>query len=190
MSSTGGVGGGSGRRSGPIDTVAKPERRKVGYTGADKSWTGLIKDYKGTGPVDVVFPPGIELKSVTVNLRTTEQTHEMRAKFNSSIRKNWMKKLGKEQKAALLAAGISEADIKAMAEDGIVPDTHRVHHKVPLEWGGSNEESNFVLIQNDPFHKALTSAQNMKTDVTNGQTVADWPTPAGIVFPSTVAPPA
>jgi hypothetical protein len=174
-----------GRRTSAADEVPALPRKKVGYTGSGSTYTGYIKNYKGGGEVDVVFPPGVALTSVKVDLRTKDETKPLRDKFDSSIRKNWMKKLAKDPatRAQLAAAGISEADLKAMEQDGLVPDTHRVHHKVPLEWGGSNDDTNFVLIQQDPYHKALTSAQNMKTDVTDGSTVSDWPVPNGIVFP-------
>lgn len=35
-----------------------------------------------------------------------------------------------------------------------------MHHKIPLDGGGTNSYDNFVLIQNEAYHKVLTNYQN------------------------------
>ena len=39
-----------------------------------------------------------------------------------------------------------------MKEYGLVPDGWQVHHKIPLDQGGTNDVENLVLIKNDPYH--------------------------------------
>jgi hypothetical protein len=35
-----------------------------------------------------------------------------------------------------------------------------MHHKLPLDDGGTHSFDNPVLIQNEPYHKAITNYQN------------------------------
>ncbi len=83
---------------------------------------------------------------------------EKRKKFNSSARKNFMKNLG-QNSSALAAAGFSPEDIEKM-QAGYVPKGWQVHHVIPLDDGGTNEEENLVLIKNDPYHIVVTNHQN------------------------------
>ncbi|MBB1150800.1 HNH endonuclease [Myroides sp. NP-2] len=60
-----------------------------------------------------------------------------------------------------------------------------VHHKLPLDDGGTNDFSNLVLIKNDPYHQALTNYQNK---VTKGMKAGDsksvtWYTMEGNIYP-------
>jgi hypothetical protein len=65
------------------------------------------------------------------------------------------------------------------------PDGYQVHHKLPLDDGGTNDFDNLVLIKNDPYHKALTNAQKALTrDMKPGQTIeVDFPAPEGFMYP-------
>lgn len=63
----------------------------------------------------------------------------------------------------LRKAGFSETEITATIkkmEDGYVPTGYQVHHKYPLDDGGTNDFSNLVLIKNEPYHKAITAFHN------------------------------
>ena len=42
-----------------------------------------------------------------------------------------------------------------MLTKGISPKGYQVHHKIPLDDGGTNEQNNFILIRNDIEHRAL-----------------------------------
>ncbi len=73
-------------------------------------------------------------RNVTFNKRSPEDTAQLRKDF-SKVRKD-------------------------LIEDGLVPDGWQVHHKLPLDQGGTNDLENLVLIKNDPYHKVITNEQN------------------------------
>jgi hypothetical protein len=68
-----------------------------------------------------------------------------------------------------------------------VPNGYQVHHKLPIDDGGTIDFSNLILIINDPYHRILTKTQ--KT-LTKGMKVGEsikykWPIPDDFVYPST-----
>ena len=68
-----------------------------------------------------------------------------------------------------------------------MPQGWQVHHKLPLDDGGTNSFDNLVLIKNDPHHIALTNAQRtLVGDLAVGQSrQVDFPIPRGFVYPPT-----
>ncbi|WP_246873107.1 HNH endonuclease signature motif containing protein [Pantoea ananatis] len=68
---------------------------------------------------------------------------------------------------------------------GNVPPGWQVHHKIPLDDGGTNELDNLVLIQNSPYHSALTKSQaNITKGVPyNSGSEVLWPSPKGVIYP-------
>lgn len=67
----------------------------------------------------------------------------------------------------------------------IVPIGWQVHHKLPLDDGGTNSYDNLVLIKNDPYHKVITNAQmNATRGLKPGESkTMNWPIPDGFVYP-------
>jgi hypothetical protein len=55
-----------------------------------------------------------------------------------------------------------------------------------LDDGGTNAFDNLVLIQDDPFHKALSNLQReVASSLKPGDTVTvAWPVPDGFVYPA------
>ena len=47
-----------------------------------------------------------------------------------------------------------------MAKDGKAPQGYQVHHRIPLDDGGTNSRANFILIRNDVEHRALHGYYN------------------------------
>jgi uncharacterized protein len=88
------------------------------------------------------------------------------------------------QVAALKRAGLDDAQIARLAE-GKIPQGWQVHHKLPLDDGGTNAPSNLVLIKNDPYHIGITNAQRtLVGDLTVGSSrQVDFPVPNGVVYP-------
>jgi hypothetical protein len=76
--------------------------------------------------------------------------------------------------------------IERMRTKGRPPRNWQVHHKLPLDDGGTNDFDNLVLIKNDPYHKAITNAQRKLTKgIEPGQTKEiDFPVPEGFLFPT------
>jgi hypothetical protein len=89
-----------------------------------------------------------------------------------------VKDLAENHTAALRDAGISDEDIASMA-NGNMPQDYQVHHKLPLDDGGTNATSNLLLIKQDPDHILITICQNEQTrGKSAGQTrTLEWPMP-------------
>ncbi|MDQ0269193.1 T7SS effector LXG polymorphic toxin [Cytobacillus purgationiresistens] len=127
-------------------------------------------------------------KEVSYTKRDREEFKQLRKKFNSSERKNFLQDLASDEKKIkqLFDAGLTETDIKNL-KSGLVPDGYQVHHKLPLDDGGTNDFINLILIKNDPYHKVLTNSQK---GLTKGMKVGDsinikWPIPEGFIYPKT-----
>lgn len=96
-----------------------------------------------------------------------------------------MKELASEDSAALKKAGLTDDEILEMKTNGKTPDGYQVHHKQPIEWGGTNSHSNLILIENDPYHLAFNSAMGWIADrkVPPGTTIQiPVPIPSGKVY--------
>ena len=130
--------------------------------------------------------PGVSVQQVSYTKRARAELDRLRAAFNSTERASFVRSLANDpQKVAKLReAGLSDAQIQ-MLRDGRIPQGWQVHHKLPLDDGGTNAHSNLVLIKNEPYHKVITNAQNAATrGMTEGQTrILDWPIPEGFVYP-------
>jgi hypothetical protein len=81
--------------------------------------------------------------------------------------------------------GLSDDNLNRIKQ-GLVPKGYQVHHKLSLDDGGDNSFSNLVVIQNDPYHLAVTVLQNGSTRaLLPGQTqVLDWPTVDDYIYPN------
>ena len=73
-----------------------------------------------------------------------------------------------------------------MKKKGRPPTGWQVHHKLPLDDGGTNDIDNLILVKNDPYHQAITNAQNDLTkDLKPGETIEiDFPIPEGFIYPN------
>ncbi|WP_258166058.1 HNH endonuclease [Bacillus sp. MYb209] len=85
----------------------------------------------------------------------------------------------------LKKSGISDNDIEDMKEYALVPDGWQVHHKTPLDQGGTNDVENLVLIKNHPYHKVITNEQNSLTKgmKPGDSKIIDFPIPKGDIYP-------
>lgn len=140
-------------------------------------------DFTGKLKGEDVTLPGVTVQTVTYTKRDTEELDRLRKEFNYSERANFLKSLG-EDPDILLQAGFSETDIKSI-QNGTVPPGWQVHHKLPLDDGGTNDPSNLVLIKNDPYHKVITNFQNaFAKTLSPGETkVVEFPIPEGNIYP-------
>jgi hypothetical protein len=68
---------------------------------------------------------------------------------------------------------------------GIRPDGWQVHHKLPLDDGGTNAFDNLVLSKYEPYHKVFTNHQNAVTKgLRQGETrLVEFPVPDDFVYP-------
>ena len=125
----------------------------------------------------------VSIKNVSYIKRNAAELQSLRTEFNTSTRKAFLQDLGKNSEY-LKNAGFSETDILKI-QNGRVPNGWQVHHKLPLDAGGSNTFDNLVLIQNEPYQKVLTNYQNSiagQMKAGEVQTV-QWPMPNGNIYP-------
>ncbi len=129
---------------------------------------------------------GVSTKRIEYRKRPRPEYADLRKQFDGGKRQEFLKRLASDpQQIKLLKdAGISETGLQKM-RDGRVPDGWQVHHKLPLDDGGTNDPSNLVLIKNNPAHQVLTNAQSsLVGDLTEGQIrTVDFPVPDGKVYP-------
>lgn len=142
-------------------------------------FTGKLKG------LDVVLP-GVKTRPLSYTKRTKAASEAMRKEFNNKVRSKFAKDLvnDPEKLAKLKEAGLGAADIKKL-QNGEMPTGYWVHHKVPLDDGGTNNFDNLVLIKNDPYHKAITIEHNaLIKGMKEGETkVFDFPIPDGFIYP-------
>ncbi|GLZ63372.1 hypothetical protein Bamy02_04250 [Bacillus amyloliquefaciens] len=143
------------------------------------AYAGILQDIENTHNVKV--------KEISYTKRSPEETAILRRKFNSSIKKQFLKGLSNDPNKVkkLKKAGLTDKDIARM-KDGLNLKGYQVHHKLPLDDGGTNDMDNLTLIKNDPYHKAITNEQNSLTKgLTPGETKKiNWPIPNGEIYPS------
>jgi hypothetical protein len=129
---------------------------------------------------------GIEVRSVDYLKRDRASYDQLRREFNGGVRRDFLQSLASnpEQLAALRRAGLDDAAIERIAQ-GRVPQGWQVHHKLPLDDGGTNAFDNLVLIRNDPYHIGITNAQQQLVGgLQPGQSArVDWPVVPGVVYP-------
>jgi regulation of enolase protein 1 (concanavalin A-like superfamily) len=115
---------------------------------------------------------GTQKSYVEVRKVEPEIAAAYRADFDSNVRRNFLKDLANtpQKEHQLRSAGFSTGDINRM-KDGLVPIGFEVHHKQPLDWGGTNSFDNLVLIKETPYHAALTNVQN---ELSSGLDPGDW----------------
>ncbi|MBC1564831.1 T7SS effector LXG polymorphic toxin [Listeria booriae] len=144
------------------------------------------KEHVGTLKKQEVRLPDVFEQSVNYTKRDRVEFNTLRKEFDSGVRSKFLKSLANDNSmvGTFEKAGLSAQDIKKM-EAGKVPTGYQVHHKLPLDDGGTNDFKNLILIKNDPFHKVLTNTQKTLTkDLNVGETKKiDWPIPKGSIYP-------
>ena len=143
------------------------------------------EDYVGILRGERVILPDVPTRTVQYTKRSTEQLKQIRKDFDK-VRPDFLKDLTNtpQKMNVLKEAGFSDADIITI-QTGKVPAGWQVHHKLPLDDGGTNDFSNLVLIENEPYHKTLTNAQrSLVGNLKAGETrVVEFPIPNGNVYP-------
>lgn len=143
--------------------------------------------YRGTvggKPVDL---PHVESVNVNYVKRDRAEYTQLRKDFDNGIRADFARNLvaTPERIVAAKRAGLDDTAI-ARLQDGKIPQGYQVHHKLPLDDGGTNSFDNLVLIQNSPYHTALTNAQReLVGDLpVGGSREVDFPVPNGDIYPA------
>ncbi len=162
------------------ETQSETEKETVteAQTTGNSSFTGMLRG-------EEVTLNDVNIQEIIIIKRSSAEVEQMRKKFNSSVRKNFLMDLGK-QPEYLKNAGFTDEEILVI-QRGYLPKGWQVHHKIPLEMGGTNDFSNLVLIQNEPYHKVFTNYQKqVMYGMKEGNTVkVTWPQPNGNIYPRT-----
>lgn len=149
---------------------------------ASSNGTAFVGRLRGV-PVEL---PGVSLRRIEYTKRAVEDLARLRAEFDSTVRKSFLQDLASDpvRVAKLRSAGLSDAQIELMSSGGC-PKGWQVHHKVPLDDGGTNDFENLVLSKYDPYHKVITNHQRAMTrGLGHGETrVLEFPVPDGFVYP-------
>ncbi len=123
---------------------------------------------------------GIDMKEVTF---TKSPTKTARSAFKE-VRRGFLQHLAENYSDELRKAGLSEAQIDTMRDQGRSPPNMNVHHKLPLSGGGKNVWDNLVLIPIEPHHSAIHRHSDPQiVDLGKGQSrtiVMAWP--AGPIY--------
>jgi hypothetical protein len=98
--------------------------------------------------------PGVDVVDMVYRRRAKEEQMALRFAFDTEIRHEFLKDLAKNGRDALLAAGMTGANLKTL-EAGRVPRGFQVHHIRPLSDNGTNDYANLVLIRAHPEHEAI-----------------------------------
>lgn len=169
-----------------VSERGKPPARKgtAKKKAEEKVFVGRIK----SRDLDVHYPPGYTVITYVYTKRSEAEREKLRSTFNSTARESFLKHLAAEKEAELRKAGLDDDDIQRV-KDGLCPVGWQVHHKKSIDDNGTNDFDNLVLIDNDPYHIAITNAQNTACgDLKPGESKRlDFPIPNGVVYPP-VAP--
>ncbi len=151
-------------------------------TTAGRKTDGYIATVRG----QKITLDNIDIQTVHYVKRGRVEYRDLRGEFTNGIRKDFLEHLASDPDtlAALKRAGLDDSQIARIA-NGMVPSGWQVHHKLPLDDGGTNDFSNLVLIKNDPYHIALTNTQrSLVGDLEVGQSrQIEFPVPHGSVYP-------
>jgi hypothetical protein len=123
--------------------------------GADNSGVTV---YHHTGAREMA---GFTYERVSYERREDRQHYKaLRYEFDRKERSAWLKEIGTTRRQELAAAGLSQKDIDRMVQEGRPPRGYQVHHRIPLDDGGTNKRENFILIRDDVEHRALHGYYN------------------------------
>ncbi|MED1426509.1 cytoplasmic protein, partial [Bacillus mycoides] len=176
--------GGSSLKSSFIDTYQTAKDKLSPYQYTKRTTDGDIFVGKLYG--EDVMLKDVKVDEITYSKRTREEAEQLRKEFDRSVRKDFLKSLVNDpvKLAELKNAGISDGGIELMKR-GKPPIGWQVHHNLPLDDGGTNAFENLTLIQNHPYHKAITNTQRTLTKgLQPGDSVdISWPIPKYNIYP-------
>lgn len=175
----------------PTETVKNASQSKIVESVLGKTPTSIldsgtskhIDEFAGMLRGEKVQLAGVKTQEIKYVKRNPEETEKLRKVFDSTERKKFLQHLA-EDVEKLKNAGLSDSDIARM-NDGLNPKGWQVHHKLPLDDGGTNDMDNLILIKNEPFHKTITNFQNVfaKQLNTGEAKIVKWPIPDGNIYP-------
>ena len=171
----------------PLDPYPPPDPEDVIPESEKRRRLAEKQPYEGKLRGETVPLKDMEVKQIDYKKRPDADRQKLRSEFNSTERTKFLKDTANDpgKVKQLKAAGLTDTDIAKM-KDGEGPDLYQVHHKLPLDDGGTNSQDNLVLVKQEPYHKTLTNAQKQLTGTMKPgevKTIA-WPIPPGFIYPN------
>ena len=124
---------------------------------------------------------GVIVKEINYTRRNPIEAAALRKEFDINIRKKFIIDLAKKP---IYANKFNSENFLRM-RNGNIPHNYSVHHKLPLDDGGTNNFDNLVLTKNEPYHKIFT---NMQSNATRKMLPGEsktilWAIPSGSIYP-------
>ena len=140
-----------------------------------------LTSYLGKYKKAHVLLDDVNISKINYLRRDRDEYNLLRSHFNNSVRPKFLKSLSDHPDAL----STFDSDNLLRLSNGNTPSGWQVHHKVPLDDGGTNNLDNLILIQNSPYHSALSKAQATITkDLPyNASKEVLWPSPKGVIYP-------
>ena len=159
---------------------------EVEGAGAKQPMKGSEGDFEGSLRNEKVTLTGVKTRRIRYTKRDPGEVAALRRAFDRAARKEFLRHLvaDPDRIAKLKSAGLTDLDIDDLGE-GLAPHLYEVHHKLPLDDGGTNDFSNLTLMMKEPYHKVITNAQNTLTrGMRPGESrELDFPVPEGFIYP-------
>ncbi|MFJ4395620.1 PAAR domain-containing protein [Pseudomonas sp. NPDC089396] len=144
---------------------------KVGARGP-KGYVGYLRG-------ESIELPGVRAETFLYVKRSATELKTLRQVFSASERPRFLKGLSKtaEDFASLKRAGFNDIEIARIQSGKLPNEDWQVHHIKPLDDGGTNDFENLVLLQNHPYHKAVTNVQRLfVSGLKEGESkLVEWP---------------
>nr|WP_318383591.1 HNH endonuclease [uncultured Enterobacter sp.] len=139
-----------------------------------------LSSYVGKYKKAHVLLDNVNVSELSYLRRDRAEYTVLRKEFNT-VRPGFLKSISSHPDAL---ATFDTNDLLRLKNGG-VPSGWEIHHKIPLDDGGTNALDNLVLIKRSPYHSTLSKAQGIITkDLPyNASVNVLWPSPNGVIYP-------
>ncbi|WP_435952933.1 HNH endonuclease signature motif containing protein [Dryocola sp. BD626] len=140
-----------------------------------------INSYLGKLRGESKIVNGITIQDINYVKRNPTDAAILRKEFDSTARKKFLTDIADTPEATNT---FNPSQLLRM-KNGKSPDGWDVHHKLPLDDGGTNTFDNLVLIEKEPYHKVFTNMQRSATKgmIPGESKVTPWAIPSGTIYP-------
>ncbi|WP_236348013.1 HNH endonuclease signature motif containing protein [Enterobacter cancerogenus] len=140
-----------------------------------------INGYFGKLRGELKLANKLTIKEINYTKRNPVDTSSLRREFDNTVRKKFLMDMASTPESM---NNFSPSQLLRL-RNGKTPEGWEVHHKLPLDDGGTNAFENLVLMEKEPYHKIFT---NMQRAATKGMSPGDskitpWAIPSGSVYP-------
>ena len=139
-----------------------------------------LTNYLGKYKKVHVLLDNVNVSELSYLRRDRTEYNILRKEFNT-VRPKFLKSISSHPDALVT---FDTNDLLRLKNGG-VPSGWEVHHKIPLDDGGTNALDNLVLIKRSPYHSTLSKAQGVITKDLPYNTSSNvlWPSPNGVIYP-------